>query len=101
MKVMIIKARAKVWLYPGTTANWHFVSLTDETARKIANTQEGKKRIGWGSVKVRATIGKTTWETSVFPEKGSRSFVLPLKASVRKAEDISSGDTVAVTLTLL
>ena len=53
---------------------------------------------GFGSVKVRATIGDTTWETSLFPYKEVAGFALPVKAAVRKAEGLAVGDEVALTL---
>lgn len=53
---------------------------------------------GWGSVPVTATIGGTTWRTSIFPDKKAGSFVLPLKAEVRTAEGIDEGATVEVRL---
>ena len=52
--------------------------------------------MGWGSLRVTATIGGTTWRTSVFPDAKSGAFVLPLKAEVRRREGIGAGDRVAV-----
>lgn len=98
---MTIKTKAKLWIYPGESAQWHFVSITDKPAGLLRKSQEGKKRVGWGSIKVRATIGKSTWDTSVFPEKGSQAYLLPVKAGIRKSESIQSGDTVSVVLELL
>ena len=45
-----------------------------------------------------ATIGSSTWSTSVFPDKASGSFVLPVKKVVRWAEDLEDGDAVDVVL---
>ena len=44
-------------------------------------------------------IGSTEWRTSVFPSKDAGRFLLPIKASVRKAEAIAEGDVVTVQLT--
>ena len=52
---------------------------------------------GFGSLKVRATIGDTPFQTSLFPSK-ELGWLLPVKASVRKAEAIAEGDAVSVTL---
>ena len=59
---------------------------------------EGMSR-GWGSLKVTATIGESRWSTSVFPAKDT-GWLLPVKASVRKAEGVSEGDIVEVSLEL-
>lgn len=92
---------AKIWLYPGESANWHFVTLDKPSATIIKKSQEGEKRKGWGSVKVTATIGATSWKTSVFPDKQSGSYLLPIKASVRKKEKVRQGYAVDIVLTLL
>lgn len=49
---------------------------------------------GWGMVPVRATLGATTWTTSLWPRSGS--YVLPLKDAVRRAEGVDEGDPVVV-----
>ena len=54
----------------------------------------GKNRRGFGSVPVSVTIGETNWDTSIFPDSKSGTFILPVKAKVRKDEDIEAGETV-------
>ena len=90
------RMRAKVWLYP-SMAGWHFVTLPKKRADEITE-RFGERKRGWGSLRVSVTIGKTTWRTSIFPDKESGSYVLPLKAEVRKAERIGEGDTVTFSL---
>ncbi len=60
----------------------------------------GSEARGFGSLPVRVTIGVTTWDTSIFPHTSTGSHLLPLKATVRKAEHIQGGDTVAFSLEL-
>lgn len=57
---------------------------------------EGGRKRGWGSMKVRATVGDTSWETSIFPAKEMGGWLLPVKATVRKAEGLVAGDMVRV-----
>lgn len=83
--------------WSGEKASWFFVILTGDVVGEIHYAAMGRTG-GFGSVKVRATIGDTTWETSVFPSKESGGFVLPVKAAVRKAESLTEGDTVSLTL---
>jgi Domain of unknown function (DUF1905) len=90
--------RAKVWLYPGAAA-WHFVTLSKGPAREIQHFFGGDR--AWGSVPVEVTVGSTTWKTSVFPDKKSASYVLPLKAAVRKAEAIKVGATISLSLKVM
>jgi hypothetical protein len=90
--------RAKVWLYPGA-GGWHFVTLPRKQSAEIKARFSSIKR-GWGSLKVAATIGKTTWETSIFPDRQSGSYLLPVKADVRIKEGIGTGDIVSFTVAI-
>lgn len=53
---------------------------------------------GWGMIPVRARIGATDWETSLFPKDGL--YVVPVKDAVRRVEGLDEGDTVTVRLTV-
>lgn len=77
--------------------SWRFARVPSDVADELRLGE----RNGFGSVKVRATIGTTTWETSVFPDKATASYVLPVKKSVRQAEGIEDDDVVAIQLQLL
>lgn len=90
--------RSKVWVYPGMAA-WRFLTLPKKEGAEIKE-KYGKHAKGWGSLPVSVTIGKTVWNTSIFPDKKSGSYLLPLKAKVRKAEDISDDSSVTFSLTL-
>lgn len=97
MKKSTYSFTATVWIYPGEQANWHFLTLPKAAGQEIKKTFSGLTR-GFGSLPVTATIGNTKWNTSIFPEKTSGSYLLPLKASVRKVEDIEAKEKVSVTL---
>lgn len=75
---------------------WHFVALPVEASEEIRLTS-GPPR-GFGSVRVEVTVGATTWLTSIFPDAGRGTYVLPVKAAVRKAEAVEAGDPVEVVL---
>jgi hypothetical protein len=85
----------QLWLHSEMPGAWCFATLPLDAADEIRASGE---RRGFGSVRVRATIGGTQWETSVFPDARSGSYLLPVKAAVRRAERIDGGDTVTVTL---
>jgi hypothetical protein len=78
---------------------WRFLGLPTKEAKEIKE-KYGKNARGWGSLPVTVTIGKTTWETSIFPDKKSGTYVLPLKAQVRRAERILDDSKVQFTLRL-
>ncbi|MGL5837283.1 MAG: DUF1905 domain-containing protein [Sphingorhabdus sp.] len=92
-----------IWQTDKAPASWHFITIDGEAAEAIRATAimrklEGGTRHGWGSVKVNATIGETSWQTSIFPAKESGGYLLPVKAAVRKAEGLIAGDSVEVRL---
>lgn len=88
--------KAKVWIYSGPTP-WHFVTLPKKLAAEIKAFHGGLAK-SFGTIRVGAKIGRTTWKTSVFSDTKSGSYVLPLKADVRKKEKLTAGKTVVVML---
>lgn len=88
----------ELWKWQGNAA-WHFVTLPFAVTDEIDELTHGRTN-GFGSVRVKATVGRTTWVTSVFPDKGRESFILPVKAAVRKAEGLAAGSPVTVHLQL-
>jgi hypothetical protein len=86
------------WEWSGKGA-WTFVTLPVDTAEDIRYFS-GPRR-GFGSIRVEVAIGNSRWRTSVFPDSKRNSYLLPLKAAVRKAESIRTGDKLHVTLRLV
>lgn len=99
MKHNEYEMHVKVWEYQGDGA-WHFVTLPVDMAAEIKQLF-GLPRHGWGSIPVGVTIGNSVWKTSIFPDKESGSYVLPIKSAVRKAEGITKGDDVTVLIRVL
>jgi hypothetical protein len=94
-----------LWSTDKAPASWYFLTITGQPADDIRATalmrrMEGGAKRGWGTLRVRATIGDTSWDTSIFPHKTSDGWLLPVKAAVRKAEGLVLGDLVTVSLTL-
>ena len=91
--------RTKVWRWKGN-GGWHFATLPVKQAAEIRR-RFGASARGWGSIKVRITIGDTEWATSLFPASKTKSYLFAIKADVRKAEAIGDGDTITATLHIL
>jgi len=89
---------AELWRWPAQDA-WRFVTLPVEASEVIAMVS-GPPR-GFGSVRVEVGVGRTLWRTSVFPDAGTATYVLPMKKAVRTAEELEDGDLVTVTLRVL
>lgn len=90
---------APLWRHTGADA-WHFVSLPAEVSEEIEDLTGGLRR-GFGSVRVRASVGTTTWSTSVFPDSARGTYLLPVKKAVRLAEHLEEDDPVRIRLRLL
>ncbi|MFN3749300.1 MAG: DUF1905 domain-containing protein [Sphingorhabdus sp.] len=98
-----VTATLWIWTSADAPASWHFLTIDGEAADAIRATAlmrrlEGGQRRGWGSIRVSATIGDTSWHTSIFPSKENGGYLLPIKASVRKAESLVAGDLISVSL---
>ena len=94
------KVRSEVVLWPGSQGAWHFAYVDKKHSEEIRKRYTGPRR-GFGAVRVRVQIGKTIWETSIFPDSRSGVYILPLKAKVRYADGIAAGDTITFTLNIL
>jgi len=89
---------AALWRWQAQ-GGWFFVTLSEDASALVGERPRPPR--GFGSVRVRATVGETSWTTSVFPDSESGRYVLPVKKAVRSAEDVDEGDTVDVILEVL
>ncbi|GII75247.1 hypothetical protein Sru01_02290 [Sphaerisporangium rufum] len=98
---MVIVFDAELWLWDARRADtWTFVSLPVDAAEEIGDLAGGRRR-GFGSLRVRVTVGRTTWRTSIFPDGARGTYALPIKRAVRTAEGLDVGDVATVTVELL
>lgn len=95
-----------LWIWRGkakdgspTKTAWYFITIDGLVAESIRAAAPGRTA-AWGSVYISATIGVTRWQTSLFPSKSVGGYLLPVKASVRKAERLAEGNVVSVTLAI-
>ncbi len=98
---MVVVFDAELWAWDARRADsWIFVSLPADASEEIRELAGGSRR-GFGSLRVRVTVGGSTWTTSIFPGSGSGSYVLPIKRPVRNAEALDVGDVATVTVELI
>jgi len=97
---MEITFDADLWRWESRRAFYTFVSLPPEVEDQVLMVAGDLLR-GWGSVRVEARIGSSTFATSVFPLGDEAAYALPVKRAVRDALGVGVGDTVSVTLRLL
>lgn len=84
----------EIWYWRGP-APWHFVTVPDAGCREI-KAVSGVVTYGWGMIPVKVRIGKSVWTTSLWPKDGR--YIVPIKTSIRRAENIDEGDWVTVHL---
>ncbi len=90
---------AELWLWDARrTDAWTFVSLPGGESEEIRDLVGGLRH-GFGSLRVLATVGSSTWTTSIFP--GRAGYVLPVKRSIRVAEALDVRDMAAVMVELM
>ena len=90
---------AELWLHDGEAA-WTFVTVPGPVSDDIESRTE-HRHTAFGSVRVRVTVGATSWATSVFPDRGREAYVLPVKKEVRRRESLTVGDVVTVRLDIV
>jgi uncharacterized protein DUF1905 len=91
---MNIEFNGKIWYWRGP-APWFFVTVPAKQSRELQAIL-GFVTYGWGMIPANIRIGKTEWRTSLFPKDGR--YIVPIKASVRKAENLEEGDKVTIQL---
>lgn len=94
---MQIEFTGKIWHWRGP-APFYFVTVPDEQSHDLKAISR-LVTYGWGMIPVRVRIGKTEWETSLFPKDGR--YLVPIKALVQKAENVDEGDVVTLRLEVL
>lgn len=91
---MIIEFNGTIIFWKGP-APWFFVAVPELQSRDLKSISN-LVTYGWGVIPVHVRIGRTEFETSLFPKDGL--YLVPIKASVRKAEKLSEGDEISVRL---
>lgn len=81
----------KVWYYSSSAdmCGWYFLSLPKELAKEIRDNLKFLEE-GWGRMKVTAKIGNSEWKTSIWFDKKQDTYLLPLKAEIRKKENLET-----------
>jgi hypothetical protein len=70
---------------------FHFLTVPEAQSRELKAIVH-LVTYGWGMIPVQARIGATGFTTALFHKDGH--YILPIKANVRKAEEVEEGDHV-------
>jgi hypothetical protein len=88
---------AKVWAYPGLGA-WWFVNVPDSISVPI------RKKYGKGLIKINIVLGKSKYNSALFPSKNSKGefgYLISVKKKVRESEGIVENDIIKISFNIL
>jgi len=69
------------------TCGWNFLFMPQDLAKEIRAMHKHQEE-GWGRMKVTAKIGGSEWKTSIWFDTKNDTYLLPIKAEIRKKEKI-------------
>ena len=87
---------ATIWKHDDV-GGWYFVSLPTELSAEIRTSLKWQEE-GWGRMKAIAVIRDTLWETAIWFDNKRNTYLLPLKAAIRRAESLEINDSVELTI---
>lgn len=82
-------------------ATWWLAFLPRDAADEVRFAVGAMPKNRIGSWKVEARLGESVWRTSIFPNKDTQSYLLPVKGAIRKAENVQESDELSFQITLL
>jgi hypothetical protein len=88
------KFTAKLWAYGGPNS-WYFISLPPAFSIEIRENLKSAEE-GWGRLKATAKVGLTEWKTAIWFDTKMKTYLLPLKAEIRKKERIEAGQDIHI-----
>jgi hypothetical protein len=91
-----IRFEAEVMRFDGP-GGWHAVFLDEEAA---ARARFFGRPNALGAIAVQVQIGASTVRTSLFPDRKRATYLLPLKAELRRREGLVKGCHISVLLTV-
>ncbi|HTU14210.1 MAG TPA: DUF1905 domain-containing protein [Solirubrobacterales bacterium] len=94
MEEGILEFDGEIWLSEGA-GGWHFVTIPVDLVDEIRDRSAGNPK-PFGMAPVEVTVGESTWKTSLFADTKRDSYLLPLKAEIRRRERLEAGDEVRV-----
>ena len=82
---------------PEEMCGWIFVSLPKDLSIEIRDHFKCMEE-GWGRMKVTARLGSSEWQTAIWYDTKQGTYLLPLKAKIRKQESVVLGEAVEIAI---
>ena len=87
----------KTHLYNGDACSWHFVFFPKDLSKEIRGNHKHQEE-GWGRMKATVKIGGSEWKTSIWFDTKNDTYLLPVKAEIRRKEKIKIDGDVNVAI---
>ncbi len=88
----------KMWK-PNSPGGWYFIALPKQLSKEIRENLKWPEE-GWGRMKAAALINKVEWETAIWFDKKMETYLLPIKADIRKKTGIKPDELIAVCISI-
>lgn len=75
---------------------WTIVLLPKEISKNIRGHYKNLEE-GWGRLKIKAKTGTSEWKTAIWFDTKHETYLLPLKANIRRKEKIEIGKEIKIT----
>ena len=85
MDTLEYEFEGEVWLWSGKKTDWWFITMPQDMSDQPSILPNMCSAVS-KSLKVNARIGGSEWQTSMFPSKERKSYLLPIKKAIRDAE---------------
>jgi len=85
-----------IWQH-AAPGGWYFVALPHEMSKEIRSMLKMHEE-GWGRLKAIAKIGNSEWKTAIWFDTKKDTYLLPIKADIRRQEKLNDGSDVSVIL---
>ncbi len=86
----------KLWRHE-STGGWYFVSLPKDLSKEIREHFQWQEE-GWGRMKALAEIGRVSWETAIWFDTKMDTYILPIKAEIRKKLALTVDQTIEMNI---
>ena len=87
---------AKPWKFVGPNS-WTFISVPTKISKEIRDNLKSEEQ-GWGRLKATVKIRKTEWKTAIWFDTKHNTYLLPLKAEIRRKENLEIDKKLTATI---
>jgi hypothetical protein len=88
---------APLWQYP-SQGGWYFVALPTDLSQEI-RSQAKPLEEGWVRLKISNAVDGVVWNSSIWFDTKRGTYLLPIKAEIRKTKNLIVPSSVKVLLT--